>query len=293
MDNFNKMFNHDINDIISNKIKLCIKLLSQEYKFNESDALIKFGFNLNQQTIIDCNIKENDVKEKDVKEKDVKENDEPKIRKMVIPSIVLPFCGVIIDKWCKGIRLNHGLYTQCTNEIKINNLCLTCYKQSINNNNNKPNYGLIYDRLECDLMNYVCPKGKKPIYYGIVMNKLGINKKECIKEAEKFGFKIPEEQFCSIKRIRGRPKMNNELIVSDTDSEKNSQDNVNRKRGRPKKIKKILKINKELDDDSFNNKTDNMSGERVDIIKYLINKFVFNYDENDDNDENLQEKLYI
>ena len=36
-------------------------------------------------------------------------------------AMVLPFCGIVESGMCRGIRLNHGLYTQCTN-VKMNGM---------------------------------------------------------------------------------------------------------------------------------------------------------------------------
>ena len=44
-------------------------------------------------------------------QKKPKQEPKPKAK----PSIPLPFCGVIHEGVCHGIRVNHGLHTQCTN----------------------------------------------------------------------------------------------------------------------------------------------------------------------------------
>ena len=57
--------------------------------------------------------------------------------------IPLPFCDKIIKGNCEAIRLNHSLYTQCTNDSTIlhtngkitANLCSTCFKQTEKNSN--------------------------------------------------------------------------------------------------------------------------------------------------------------
>ena len=37
----------------------------------------------------------------------------------VSSNIILPWCGSVIESKCQGIRLNYGLYTQCSKEIEI------------------------------------------------------------------------------------------------------------------------------------------------------------------------------
>ena len=53
----------------------------------------------------------------------------------------MPFTGVICSSNCNAIRVNHGLYTQCINEYKIEkngyNVCKTCVKQIEKNSNEK------------------------------------------------------------------------------------------------------------------------------------------------------------
>ena len=108
---------------------------------------------------------------------EVKEKKEKKEYKKKGSSIPLPFCGVICKTNCQTIRLNHGLYTQCTNYIveTINGqgVCATCEKQIKKTTNTMPVYGYISDRLTKGIK-YRDPKGKAPINYGNVMEKLNI-----------------------------------------------------------------------------------------------------------------------
>ena len=158
----------------------------------------------------------------------------PKEKRMV-PSIPLPFCGVVKEDWCCGLRLNHGLYSQCTMaKDKEGEFCKTCVKQVEKNENNKPTYGVIQDRMAIEPMDFRDPKGKAVICYGNVMAKLKIEKETAIAEAAKFGLVIPEEQFEERKTSRGRPKK--DATASDTES-----DTAEKKRGRPnKKSKEVV-----------------------------------------------------
>ena len=150
--------------------------------------------------------------------------------------IVLPFCGVMQDKNCEGLRLNHGLYTQCTNEKKEGILCETCKKQTEKNSNGKPTYGYISERISKG-SDFKDPKGKAPVLYGNIMEKLNISREEAIKEAEKQGLTIPEEQFEVKKAQRGRPKKDTTAV--DTDEEEQPK----KTRGRPKKDKQTVTAN--------------------------------------------------
>ncbi len=162
----------------------------------------------------------------------------PKVKKPVVatPAHLIPFCGTVNEEWCCGARVNHGLYTQCTMAKGANGFCKTCQKQADKNENGKPNYGVIQDRLEGDALEYRDPKGKQVSCYGNVMKKLQITRADAEAEAAKFGWTIPEEQFEERKAKKGRPAKK-DATASDTDDE---APKPKAKRGRPKKSKKVV-----------------------------------------------------
>ena len=114
------------------------------------------------------------IKMINVEVKEVKE-----IERKTLSKIPMPFTGEMCISNCNGIRVNHGLYTQCTNEYQIEKngykLCKTCLKQTEKNSNGKPTYGYIQDRIELG-DKYKDPKGKSPIQYGNIMEKLNISR---------------------------------------------------------------------------------------------------------------------
>ena len=168
---------------------------------------------------------------------------EPKAKRDV-PKCVLPFCGTCVEGWCEGVRLNHGLYTQCQmGKEGDTRFCKTCNKQASANATGKPNYGDIQDRIEAGV-NYRDPKNKPPQNYGNVMKKLGISRETAVAEATKYGLVIPEEQFEEIKRKQGRPKT--KVTTSDTESE--GEPKAPKKRGRPKKVKTVVEQTNSGDD---------------------------------------------
>ena len=74
------------------------------------------------------------------------------------PDMQLPFCGVVEESWCKGIRYNHGLHSQCTNgALKGGRYCKTCSKSAKNSASGKPTYGDISDRMEGELLSFRDP----------------------------------------------------------------------------------------------------------------------------------------
>ena len=154
----------------------------------------------------------------------------PKSSKREVPSIPLPYCGLIKECWCDGVRLNHGLYSQCTGmrgNGEGGRFCTTCAKQCANRDDGKPTYGVIQERDSHAL---------KATNYGNIMQKLNITRESAESEARKFGMTIPEEQFEVKVAKKGRPKKSS--TTSDTDSEVSTEP---KKRGRPKKEKKVDK----------------------------------------------------
>ena len=160
--------------------------LSKKYNFDVAEALD----HLNLDVVVD----KSEIK---------------KVRNTKKISIPLPFCGKINETNCYAIRLNHGLYTQCTNihseENGSNPVCITCMRQLEKNSNKAPTYGYIRERIEKG-EGFRDPKGKSAVNYGNIMEKLKISRNEAESEAEKQGLTIPEKQFDVKKSQRGRPK---------------------------------------------------------------------------------------
>jgi hypothetical protein len=140
------------------------------------------------------------------------------------PEMLLPFCGVIEESWCMGIRFNHGLHTQCTNTPTDGKYCKTCAKSAKNSASGKPTYGDIQDRLVGELLEFRDPKGKLTTCYANVAKKLGLDIEKAQVEAEKFGWTIPANQMEVIAPKRGRPASKKPKVVK-----------AKGKRGRPAK----------------------------------------------------------
>ena len=160
------------------------------------------------------------------------------------PSFPVPFYGEIIDDWCKGVRKNHRLYTQCTNKPNNNeDYCHVCSKQAANNSDSLPNCGNIYHRKELWSENlYYKPDGmKKEIPYANIIDKLQISWSAAENEASELGWgHIPDCHKTIRKARRGRPAKT-KVAVSDSEDEQ-----PKRKRGRPKKDKKKVMSDEEL-----------------------------------------------
>ena len=200
--------------------------LAVVYNFDATEALTLLG--------LDAVV----VKKSALRKKGEGKQKSPKVKapKRVVPMMPLPWCGEANEDWCSGLRLNHGLHSQCTNLKQDGEFCVTCQKQADRNASGKPTYGTTTDRAQAGVLEFRCPKtGKQTLPYANVMKKLNITREKAVEEAAKFGMNIPEEHFEERKTQRGRPKK--DASASDTDSAASTP----KKRGRPAKAKKVVK----------------------------------------------------
>jgi hypothetical protein len=176
------LMNEELNNqITSIATKLAISAVikcGKLYNFDGEEAVTRLGLNSVQ------------VK---YEKKEPKEQKEPKKTKIEKPAFPLPFNMTINNDCCLGIKNNHGLYTQCeSTRIELSEYCKSCMAQSVKNTNGMPDYGNIRDRLSVGLMDYRDPKGKGPIHYTKLMQKLNITKEEVLREAENLHIEIDE-----------------------------------------------------------------------------------------------------
>lgn len=152
--------------------------------------------------------------------------------KVISPAMPLPYCGYKNKCNCTALRLNHGLYTQCTQRpVKGTRYCKTCQQGVDRSATGKPIYGTIDDRLAVGVLDYKDPKGKLVLPYANVMEKMNITREAVEAEVKKFSElvgtdTIPEEQFTKRVMQRGRPKK---------ESSESSTEKKPKGRGRPKK----------------------------------------------------------
>ena len=191
-----------------------VKELSTKYKFDAEEAIRNLDMSVD--------IKRNETTNKRKTNTNNEKKDKKEKETRIVPSIPLPFCGIIVETWCKAITKNNNLYTQCTNKPDDDSICKKCSK-----NETMP-FGLITDRIDAEFKD---KKGNAPSAYAIVMKKMNIERETAVAEALKFGWTIPEEQFVIPEKSRGRPKK--------TEAEKSESDDDDKKtkRGRPKKDK--------------------------------------------------------
>jgi len=190
---------------------------AMKYGFSESEALMSLGvLSLSEGT----------------KKKEAK----AKTEKRAKPMVPLPFKGVAQEGCCSGLKQNHGLLTQCQNTCD-SEYCKGCQKQCDKNASGKPDCGSVSDRMAAYMKGseFRDPKGRAPIAYAKVIQKLKLTREQVEGEAAKFNVALEDTDFALPESKRGRPKK----AVSDTDSEVSSEP---KKRGRPKKTEKPVEV---------------------------------------------------
>ena len=155
--------------------------------------------------------------------------------------IVMPFNGDVDMSCCQGLRQNHGLYTQCQGSRKDSGeFCKSCQSQADKNDNGKPDYGSIGDRMKAHVegVEFKDPSGKCPTAYSIVMKKLKLSREEVEAEAGKQNIKLNPIHFEEVATKKsGRP--------AKVDKPEKTE---SKPKGRPKKSKKVLELAGEEED---------------------------------------------
>jgi hypothetical protein len=139
--------------------------------------------------------------------------------------VKVPFVKAL-EGQCDGLKMNGGLFTQCTNKpIATGVLCKTCQKQA--DASGKPTCGLASER-EAEGEAWRDPKGRAPVAFGKVMQKEGLKQEVVEREMTRlFGkgdyeayFVMPEKKTTKKtkkedgeKKQRGRPKKNKEVVA--------------------------------------------------------------------------------
>jgi hypothetical protein len=207
----------------------------------------------------------------------VKETKKPTGKRV---SVVMPFCGIVCDSRCRNIRLNHGLYTQCVNEdicsVNGNRVCKTCENQI--KKQNSSTYGYISERIEKG-RNYVTNKGKYPIKYGNIMEKLNISREEAEEEALMQGLTIPESEYEVTIATRGRPKIkhsdsfksNNEIEINQDDNQDETKERVKSKKERKESTKERKESTKERKNGERVKSNKQQKNKEISVIPITIN----------------------
>ncbi len=162
-------------------------------------------------------------------------NDDGK-QEEVVKAVDLPYLSCVdYSSTCQALKVNGGLLSPClTRPAKGSPYCKTCFKADLK-------YGTIADRKKTSLMCYQDPKGKKEISFGTYCAKRSIPREDMERQiAELYnGLVLPEEQWAVDKTKASRP-IKSSSSSSDGDKPEVDADAPKKKRGRPKKVVKVV-----------------------------------------------------
>jgi hypothetical protein len=168
----------------------CVKILGEKYNFDAEEGMLLL--NLGGVNVM------GKVKGKG------KGKGKEKVNKLAFP---LPYNGELKEEYCYALRQNNGLYTQCQGMREGEKwFCKGCENKMQKNGDETPEYGTIQDRMRVGLLEYVDPKGRKPVSYTKIMKKYKLSKEDVLAEAAKMNMIVNEEHFELKETKRGRPK---------------------------------------------------------------------------------------
>ena len=220
--------------VLSTKLnKMMLNTAKELAKIAVNECAIRYGFD-GETAIRDLGLDMVTVQNKKKSKKDKSVN---KRTKTAIP---LPYNGDSNPLCCNALEKNYGLYTQCENKNESGSpYCVSCNATMVKKGENTPQYGTIQDRQAVGIMEYVDPKGRKPVEFLKAIKKLNISEEQVRTEAEKRNIQINEIHFTAISSKRGRkPKSTAEKPEKTTTG----------KKGRPAKKNKTLVIEGENED---------------------------------------------
>jgi len=142
--------------------------------------------------------------------KEKKQRDNSSANKEKKSAFPMPFIPENVDiNGCQGLAYNRGLFTQCSKmRMESGNFCKGCQTEADKNASGCPDCGTVDNRMANGLYEFKDPKGRSPISYLKVLEKLKLTKEAAIEEAGKSHSEIPNEHFVvveKLKKTKGRP----------------------------------------------------------------------------------------
>jgi chemotaxis protein histidine kinase CheA len=158
--------------------------------------------------------------------KDSKKSKKSKETKEKKSSFPMPFMPSTVDQFgCQGLAFNRGLFTQCIKtSMKNGSFCKGCQSEADKNASGCPDCGTIEQRLATGLYEFKDPKGRSPVSYLKVLEKLKLTQEQSLEEAIKLNIEVSEEHFEVVEKAkkskktdssRGRPKKPSLAIEAD------------------------------------------------------------------------------
>jgi len=186
----------------------CITEAASRHGFDASEEIRALGLEnlaLIRKQMAKKSVAKGEKKEKKPRERVAKE------KKSVFP---MPFVAEMIDiAGCQGLAYNRGLFTQCAKKRMENgNFCSGCQSEADKNASGCPDCGTVESRCATGLYEFKDPKGRSPVSYVKVLEKLKLTPDAALEEAGKLNIEIPEEHFVVVEKskkasaARGRPK---------------------------------------------------------------------------------------
>ena len=214
-----EMFNASISvtDLLMKTLENCSKNLAMRCI---SEAASRHGFDASEEIRV-LGLENLTLIRKQMAKKSVGKGDKKprervaKEKKYVFP---MPFVPEEIDiDGCQGLAYNRGLFTQCSKKRMENgNFCSGCQSESDKNASGCPDCGNVESRCATGLYEFKDPKGRSPVSYLKILDKLKLTKDAALEEAGKLNIEIPEEHFVVLagakekskkeSTVRGRPK---------------------------------------------------------------------------------------
>ena len=198
----------------------CIRRCASYYGFESDEALLKLNLE-------NCSIQVKEMKKRSAaaepkpKTKSLKE----KVVKVVKEAVLKASCPFpfgtcqISEEGCGGLSYNNGLFTQCQKEkMEDGTYCKVCQKEADASASGCPATGSVAERVRLG-EGFRCPKGRAPVAYMKVMQKLKLDRSTVEAEAGKFNLTIDEKHFAAVeveekKEKAGRPKAPKKKVVS-------------------------------------------------------------------------------
>ena len=124
----------------------------------------------------------------------------------------MPFIAENIDiTGCQGLAFNRGLFTKCNKQRMENgNFCKGCQTEADKNSSGCPDCGTVESRLATGLYEFKDPKGRSPVSYMKVLEKLKLSSEQALEEAGKLNLELSNDHFVVVekskKALKGRPK---------------------------------------------------------------------------------------
>ena len=137
-----------------------------------------------------------------------------KEKKSVFP---MPFeASQVVETNCQGLAFNRGLFTQCSKEKMENStFCKSCQTEADKNSSGNPDCGTVHSRLAVELYSFKDPKGRSPVSYVKLLEKLKLSVEDAVVEAGNKNIELSEEHFIVVEKLtKGRPKKTSQTIES-------------------------------------------------------------------------------